>query len=133
MALRIFVGGAPLCLNKDGPARAELPQSIVQPAGDADEFRRYGGIQIRPPKLRRALKRAILIENDALVDQSGPGQEIHQMRYGSTILSEVHHARCLASNGEMAGNAQMAAHHVDEQRIALRGPDRGGLTENPEQ
>src|SRR5216684_429402 len=27
----------------------------------------------------------------------------------------------------------MAAHHVDELRIALGGPDRGGLTENPEQ
>src|SRR5258707_13641262 len=53
------------------------------------------------------------------------------MRYGSTILSEVHHAR--ASNGKMAGDTQMAAHHVDEQRIALRGPDRGGLTENPKQ
>src|SRR5882672_2081436 len=131
MALGILVGGVPLRLNKDGPARAEPPQSIVQPAGDADEFRRHGGIQVRPPKLRRALKRAILVEDDALVDQSGPGQKIHQMRYGSTILSEIHHAR--ASNGEMAGNAQMAAHHVDELRIALRGPDRGGLTENPEQ
>src|SRR6266851_604628 len=119
-----------LRLDKDGPARAEPPQSVVQPAGDADQFRRHGGIQIRPPKLRRALKRAILIEDDALVDQSGPGQEIRQMGYGSTILSEVHHAR--ASNGEMAGDAQMTAHHVDEQRIALGGPDRGSLTEDPE-
>src|SRR6266851_9499013 len=40
---------------------------------------------------------------------------------------------CMSSNGEMTGDAQMAAHHVDELRIALRGPDRGGLTENPEQ
>src|SRR5882724_7694759 len=40
---------------------------------------------------------------------------------------------CMSSNGEMAGDAQMAAHHVDELRIPLRGPDRGGLTENPEQ
>src|SRR6266851_9962089 len=133
MALRILAGGVTLRLDKDGPARAEPPQSVVQPAGDADQFRWHRGIQIRPAKLGRALKRAILVENDAVVDQSGPGQEIHQMRYGPAILSEVHHARCLASNGEMAGNAQMAAHHVDEQRIALRGPDRGGLTENPEQ
>src|SRR5467141_418277 len=133
MALRILAGGVTLRLDKDGPARAEPPQRVVQPAGDADEFRWHRGIQIRPPEPCRALKRAILVEDDALVDQSGPGQEIHQMRYGSTILSEVHHARCLASNGEMAGDAQMAAHHVDELRIALRGPDRGGLTENPEQ
>src|SRR5712691_11112714 len=133
MALWILAGGVTLRLDKDGPARTEPPQSIVQPAGDADQFRRHRGIQIRPAKPCRALKRAILVEDDALVDQSGPGQEIHQMRYGSTILSEVHHARCLASNGEMAGNAQMAAHHVDEQRIALGGPNRAGLTENPKQ
>src|SRR5467141_154386 len=55
------------------------------------------------------------------------------MRQGSPILAKVHHVRCLASNGEMAGDTQMAAHHVDELRIALRGPDRGGLTENPKQ
>src|SRR5713226_4883247 len=133
MTLGIFVRGVTLRLDKDRPARTEPTQRVVQPAGDADEFRRHCRIQIRPPKLRRALKRAILVENDALVDQSGPGQEIHQMRYGSTILSEVHHVRCLASNGEMTGDAQMAAHHVDEQRIALGSPDGGGLTENPEQ
>src|SRR6266478_5579003 len=40
---------------------------------------------------------------------------------------------CMSSNGEMAGDTQMAAHHVDEQRIALGGPDGAGLTENPEQ
>src|SRR5216683_1447038 len=39
----------------------------------------------------------------------------------------------MSSNGEMAGDTQMAAHHVDEQRIALGSPDGGGLTENPEQ
>src|SRR5216683_2743897 len=122
-----------LRLDKDGPARAEPPQSVVQPAGDADQFRRHRGIQIRPAKPCRALKRTILVENDALVDQSGPGQEIREMRQGSTILSEVHHVRCFASNGEMARDAQMTAHHVDELRIALGGPDRGGLTENSEQ
>ena len=39
----------------------------------------------------------------------------------------------MSSNGEMAGNAQMTAHHVDELRIALGSPDRRGLPENPEQ
>src|SRR5216684_2722480 len=39
----------------------------------------------------------------------------------------------MSSNGEMAGDTQMAAHHVDELRIALGGPDGGGLTENSEQ
>src|SRR6266851_3554029 len=124
MTLGIFVRGVTLRLDKDRPARAEPTQRVVQSAGDADQFRRHCRIQIRPTKLCRALERAILIEDDALVDQSGPGQEIHQMRQGSTILSEVHHARRLASNGEMAGNAQMAAHHVDEQRIARRAAEQ---------
>jgi len=38
---------------------------------------------------------------------------------------------CMSSNRRDGGDTQMAAHHVDELRIALRGPDRGGLTENP--
>src|SRR6266851_5955523 len=95
MALRILAGGVTLRLDKDGPARTEPSQSVVQPAGDADEFRRHCRIQIRPTKPCRALERAILVEDNALVDQSGPGQEIRQMRYGSTILSEVHHAHVL--------------------------------------
>src|SRR5258707_659655 len=48
-------------------------------------------------------------------------------RYSARFIMHV------SSNGEMAGDAQMAAHHVDKQRIALRRPDRGGLTENPKQ
>jgi hypothetical protein len=32
----------------------------------------------------------------------------------------------------MAGNTEMAAYDVDELRIALRRPRRGGLTDNPE-
>src|SRR5450755_3350126 len=34
---------------------------------------------------------------------------------------------------QIAGDTQMAAHHVDELRIALRRPHRGGLTDEPEQ
>ena len=33
----------------------------------------------------------------------------------------------------MAGDAQMAAHDVDELRVALGGPDRGRVAERPEQ
>jgi hypothetical protein len=39
----------------------------------------------------------------------------------------------MSSNGEIARDTQMAAHHVDEQRIALGSPDGSGLTENPKQ
>ena len=37
-----------------------------------------------------------------------------------------------ASDAEMAGDAQMAAHHVDEHRIALGRPDGGGMADHPE-
>ena len=37
------------------------------------------------------------------------------------------------SDAEMTGNAQMPAHHVDEGGIALGGPDRGRVTDDPEQ
>src|SRR4051794_28613848 len=33
----------------------------------------------------------------------------------------------------MTGNAQMTAHHFDERRIALRGPHRDHVTDEPEQ
>ena len=71
----------PLRLDKDGPAGAEPTQGVVQAAGDADQFGRHRAVEIRPPKLCRALKRAILVEDDALVDQSGPGQEIRETAY----------------------------------------------------
>ena len=111
MAFGILAGGMTLRLDEDSPARTEPAQRVVQSPGDADQFGRHGGIQIRPPKLRRALKRAVLVEDDALVDQSGPGQEIRQLRGRAPIFSEVHHA---ASNPQIAGDTQMAAHDVDE-------------------
>src|SRR6266852_7945613 len=40
---------------------------------------------------------------------------------------------CMSSNGEMAGDAQMTAHHVDELRISLGGPDGAGMADQPKQ
>src|SRR5450631_4326166 len=91
MAFGISAGGKALRLNKDSPARTEPTQRIVQSPGDADEFGRHGGIQIRSPKFRGTLKRAILVEDDALVDQSGPGQEVRKLGGRAPIFSEVHH------------------------------------------
>ena len=51
MAFGILAGGMTLRLDKDSPARTEPTHRVVQSAGDADEFGRHGGIQIRPPKL----------------------------------------------------------------------------------
>ena len=91
MAFRILAGGMTLRLDKDGPARTEPTQRVVQPAGDADEFGRHRGIQIRPPKFCGSLKRAILVEDDALVDQGGPGQEVRKLGGRVPIFPEVHH------------------------------------------
>src|SRR5882724_2504254 len=53
---------------------------------DVDQIRRHGGIQVRTPKLGGALKRTILVEDDSFVDQSRPGQEIHELRSGAAIF-----------------------------------------------
>src|SRR5450755_1410127 len=39
----------------------------------------------------------------------------------------------IASNPQIAGDAQMPAYDVDKLRVALRRPHRGGLTDEPEQ
>ena len=83
MAFGILAGGMTLRLDKDRPARSQPTQRVVQSAGDGDEFGRHGAIEIRTPKLRRALERAILVEDDALVDQSRPGQEIRETAWSS--------------------------------------------------
>ncbi len=99
----IFAGGMTLRLDEDSPARAEATQCVVQSPGDADEFGRHGGIQVRPPKPRGALKRAILVEDNSLVDQSSPGQEIRKLRRRTPIFPEVHH-HFKRSNGWRCGD-----------------------------
>src|SRR5713101_5591204 len=91
MAFWILARGMTLRLDKHSPIGAEPTQCVVQSPGDADEFGRHRGIQIRPPKLCGTLKRAILVEDDALVDQSSPGQEIRELGGRAPVFSEVHH------------------------------------------
>jgi hypothetical protein len=133
-----FIG--PVVREKYSALRRRINRILLgTPPHDEGRTRRHergGGIRWTRRRLGRVVSSAepVVLPRSFLLHADhgfGPGQEIHQMRQGSTILTEVHHAR--ASNGEMAGDAQMAAHHVDELRIALGGPDRGGLTENPEQ
>ena len=130
MAFRIVAGGIALRLDKDSPAGAEPAECVVQSPGDANEFGRHRGIQIRSPKLRGSLKRTILVEDDALVDQSSPGQEVRKLRGRAPIFPEVHHR---ASYVQMAGDTQVAAHNVDELWVALCRPHCGRLTCDGEQ
>src|SRR5450755_3281996 len=78
MTFGILAGRMALRLDEDSPAGTEPTQRVVQPSGDADEFGRHGGIQVRPPKFCGTLKRAILVEDDTLVDQGSPGQEVRE-------------------------------------------------------
>src|SRR5450432_95304 len=91
MACGISAGGKALRLDKDSPARTEPTQRVVQSSGDADEFGRHGGIQIRSPKFCSTLKRAILVEDDSLVDQGSPGQKVRELGGRAPIFPEVHH------------------------------------------
>ena len=81
-----------LRLDENRPAGSQPPQRIVQPAGDGDQFGRHGAIEIRTAKFCRALELAVLVEDDALIDERRPGQEIREARIRAAIFGEVHHA-----------------------------------------
>src|SRR3546814_1908292 len=68
-------------------------------------------IQIGTTKLRRALEAAVLVEDDALGDQRGPGQEVSQMAGAVAIFGEVHHGE-RASDAQIGGIAEVAAGDV---------------------
>src|SRR3546814_7116129 len=99
---------------------SDLPaQGIVQPGGDGDQLGGRRRIQIGTTKLRRALEAAVLVEDDALGDQRGPGQEVSQMAGAVAIFGEVHHGE-RASDAQIGGLAEVAAGDVGELRVALR-------------
>ena len=76
MAFGIAAGGMSLRLDEDRPARAQPAKRVVEPAGGGDELGWYRGIEVRTAKPRGALEAAVLVEDDAFVDQRRPGQEI---------------------------------------------------------
>ena len=76
IAVRIAVRRLALGLDEDRPTGAEAAQRIVEPRGDGDQLGRRRDIEIRSAKLRRALERAVLVEDDAFAHQRRPGQEV---------------------------------------------------------
>ena len=80
-----------LRLDKDRPTGFQAAQCIVETAGNGDEFGRHRAIEIRSPKFRRALKRPILVQDDALIDQCRPRQKIGETGVRTAIFGEVHH------------------------------------------
>jgi hypothetical protein len=100
-AVGIGRGLAALRLDEDRPARAETAEGVVDAAGDGDQLGGDGGIQIGTAEARRALERAVLVEDDALGDERGPGQIVGKagrcgdIRQGSSW-------RCASSDRQMS-------------------------------
>src|SRR5215468_4820596 len=116
--------------DKDRPARTEAAQRIVEPCRDADQFGRRGAVEVGSSETRRALQAAILVEDDAVGDQRRPWQEVRKALRLVAIFGEIEHR--VTSQPEMGRIAHMPPDHVDEQWIALRGPDCGHVAERPQ-
>ena len=104
---------------------------IIKSTGNGNELGRYGGVQIGSPEIGGPLERTILIEDNARGNEGGPWQEVSEARRRIAIFSKVHHGQ--PHTPKEAGDAQVPAHHVDEQGIALRCPDRQSVTNHPQQ
>src|SRR5690606_33307802 len=103
---------------------------VVEPPGHGDQLGRDGAIEIWATKARRALEAAVLVEDDAFAHERGPGQKVSETGGGATIFGEVHHGP--VSHAQMAGDAEVPAHHVDEHRIAFGRPHRSEMADGPE-
>ena len=77
-ARRISSCAMPLRLDEDRPSRAEAAEGVVETAGDGDEFGRHCGVEVGTAKASGALEAAVLVEDDALARERGPGQEIRK-------------------------------------------------------
>jgi hypothetical protein len=65
-----------LRFDENRPPRSESAEGVVDPAGDGNEFGRHCGVEVGTAKTGGALEAAVLVEDDALADERGPGQEI---------------------------------------------------------
>jgi len=77
-ARRIGAGAMALRFDEYRPSRAEPAEGVVEPAGDGDEFGRHRGVEIGTTEAGGALEAAVLVEDDALTHERGPGQEIRE-------------------------------------------------------
>ena len=82
-------------------------------------------------RLRQEREAAVQEAAQAKREAGVLAEEVRQVRHRTAIFGQVHHRP--ASDAKMARDAQMAAHHVDEHRIALRRPNGGGVSDHPKQ
>src|SRR6185436_1520102 len=89
----ILVGRDALRLEEQRPAVAEALEHVVEPRGDGDELGLCRAVQVGTTVSERALERAVLVENDAGSDQTGPGQVVAQADSLLAVFGEVQHRR----------------------------------------
>ena len=87
----IVAGGLALRLDEDRPTRSQPTQRDIEAGCDRNKLRGRRRVQIRPAEQRGPLERAVLVEDDALPDQSRPGQEVGEALAVAAVLGEVHH------------------------------------------
>ena len=126
LVARIGVGGLTLRLDEDRPAGPQAAQGVVEPPGDRDELGGRRRIQIGTAEPRGALERAVLVEDDALLDQRRPGQEVGEALRPAAIFGEVHHRGALTRSCA-GGSAGAGAPRRRRRRRAWRPrPPRDG-------
>ena len=126
LVARIGVGGLTLRLDEDRPAGPQAAQGVVEPPGDRDELGGRRRIQIRTAEPRGALERAVLVEDDACLDQRRPGQEVGEDLRPAAIFGEVHHRGALTRSCA-GGSAGAGAPRRRRRRRAWRPrPPRDG-------
>ena len=82
-----------LRLNEYGPAGSQTTQGVVQTTGDGDKFSRHRAVEVGSPELCCPLERTILVQDDSLVDQGCPRQEVRKTGIGMAIFGKIHHDR----------------------------------------
>lgn len=80
-----------LCLNKYGPAASEAAQGVVKTTRDGDKFSRHRAIEVGATELCCPLERTILVQDNSLVDQGCPRQEVRKTGVGIAIFGKIHH------------------------------------------
>src|SRR3984885_8440714 len=96
---RIDVRGLALGLDENRPTCAETAQRIVEPCGDRNQLGRSRRIEVRPAEFCGALKRAVLVEDDAFTYERRPRQEIGEALRAMAIFGQVHHDLALNRRG----------------------------------
>ena len=82
-----------LRLDEDRPTRPKPPESVVETPGDGDQLCLDRAVEIRAAESRRALKTAVLVEDDAFAKQRGPREEIGEPGIAIAVFGKVHHGR----------------------------------------